>query len=263
MSAPSNIYHTASKLTDRRIPAPSVTASRTITQFWVFFFVSVFIGLVQVHALGISSHQLPLLYRSTSGGNSGLTPFSSALVLPWLLGSGRRKVRHREELLSASPWQLREWFRWRSGRIVFFFSLSLSLSLSPCSSLLLLPPSLLSSSPFQRFYSSSLSFSLPLCQLSTFFFFFLPLSSPLISFLCDANQRENYRKGMEAHWSLSLSRTHTHTHSNTHWSGLNTERREHLTESNRLFGRCAHTHMHSTRRHSPLRLSLLSLAGSS
>lgn len=104
-----NIYHTVSKLTDRHIPAPSVTASRTITLFFLLCVCEcVFIGLVQVRALDISSHQLPLFYRSTSGGNSGLTPFSSTLVLPWLLGSGRRKVRHREELLSASPWQLRE-----------------------------------------------------------------------------------------------------------------------------------------------------------
>ena len=146
---------------------------------------------------------------------------------------------------------------------LFFFSLSLSLS--PCSSLLLLlPPSLLSSSPFQRFYSSSLSFSLPLCQLSTFFFFFSPSHPLLFRFsVMLIRERITEKEWRRIDLSLSLAHTHTHTHSNTHWSGLNTERREHLTESNRLFGRCAHTHMHSTRRHSPLRLSLLSLAGSS
>ena len=212
MSAPSNIYHTASKLTDRRIPAPSVTASRTITQFWVFF-LSVFIGLVQVHALGISSHQLPLLYRSTSGGNSGLTPFSSALVLPWLLGSGRRKVRHREELLSASPWQLREWFRWRSGRIVFFFSLSLSLPAPPSSSSSLPPSSLPLLS--NAFILPPFHFLCLCANCLPFFFFFSP-SHPLLFRFSVMLIRERITEKEWRRIDLSLSLAHTHTHTPTH-----------------------------------------------
>lgn len=54
--------------------------------------------------------QLPL-HRST-GGRKLRSRYLAAVVptpvLPRLLGSGQRKMRHREELLSASPWQLRE-----------------------------------------------------------------------------------------------------------------------------------------------------------
>lgn len=132
---------------------------------------------------------------------------------------------------------------------LFFPSFCLLSSLLFC--LLLFTPPLLSLflSLFV-FYSCCLSFSLPLCQLSTFFPPPFP-SHPLLFRFSVMVITERIR---EKDGGSLIS---------THWSLHNKERLERLTESNRLLRRCTHIDMHFTRRHSPLRLSLFSLAGSS
>lgn len=110
-------------------------------------------------------------------------------VLPWLLSSGQRKVRHREKLLSASPWQL-----WVIQVEVSKNGLSFFLFFYPLSFCLISPlPSSYSGSLYSfffLFFSAAFHFLCPLCQLSIGFYL-LPLSFTRIWFLCDANHEKN------------------------------------------------------------------------
>lgn len=136
--------------------------------------------------LGLFLLQLPV--RSSAGKETQVSLHLLHPVLPWLLGSGQRKARHREELLLS--WQLCEWFRWRSGRIsLLFFLFGFCL--------------LLISSRFPSFYTIAFHF-LCVCSSCLPVLPLLPLSLCVSAMLI----RRELEKGMEAHWSPN---THTHT----------------------------------------------------
>ena len=221
MSAPSNIYHTASKLTDRRIPAPSVTASRTITQFWVFFFCEcvywISSGSHSRHLFPPTSSFVPLHLGRKLRSHSLLLRPCPPLVARQRPEESETPRRAAVSVAMATAWVIQVEVRENS---LFFFSLSLSLSLPA-------PPSSSSSLPPSSLPLLSNAFILPpfhflcLCANCLPFFFFFSPSHPLLFRFSVMLIRERITEKEWRRIDLSLSLAHTHTHTLQHtliWS---------------------------------------------